>query len=692
MTKGNYKEFLSHPLFLSFVLWFILSLFIPPVFSKYKVHIGDELLMPNKRYYFNDLDSDNQSEKISVDLNDTGGTQIIFSIDENVIDQFNLNHQAEREEDLFFGDYNDDGIMECFVFTRSPDSIFLNVIDPVLTHKILIRNRFIDVWQKADNSTNTPRISPVSMVKSSDGVFSELIFTINTGLSKQPRNVYKYSLEKDSLIKSPESAAVINSCSLFDLDQDGHQEIILGTSATGNFEESANFSDLYTWLMILSDQLKFVFPPVQFKEYPSRLYVIPFTAGKKSNLVLFNDYFGVGGIKSSFYLFDNKGNKVSERIEENYESSYSYILNNPDTSQHTFFFIKNSIGDIEELTDKFEVRTRLKIPEIEEGKPLDILDADGDGKKELIFLGRNSKSIIITQGNFTFPVSISLSGIAGSPVISKINKKDAPPELYFQLKDSGLYVRYFKNPVYFLKYPFYAALYLSLLAFIILISRINQYRINLKLQTEKKIASLQMKAIKNQIDPHFTLNILNAIGSLYSSEEDKTKADYIFGKYAKLIRQTVISSDKIIISLAEEIDFVKNYLDLEKFRLKDLFRYQVDIGNDVGSSVKIPGMLVHTFVENAIKHGIKNRTADGNISISIRKIPGSVQILIEDNGPGLGLNDKSDQGTGKGLVIINEMIELYYRLEHSRISYTIENILTPDNSITGTRARIRIPS
>jgi LytS/YehU family sensor histidine kinase len=63
-----------------------------------------------------------------------------------------------------------------------------------------------------------------------------------------------------------------------------------------------------------------------------------------------------------------------------------------------------------------------------------------------------------------------------------------------------------------------------------MIARIQQYRLNLKLQTERKIASLQMKAVKNQVDPHFTLNILNAIGSLYASEMSRDKADYIFAK------------------------------------------------------------------------------------------------------------------------------------------------------------------
>ena len=691
MTKESAREILSSPPALSLLLWIIICLLLPPMFSKYKfVHISDEQMAESVRYYFCDLNSDNQSEKILVDLNDNSRTQIIISTDDNVIDQYNLKHQAPDPKDFYTCDYNNDGFSECFIFTRNSDSIFLNIIDPYNKQSMLINNRFVDTWHKAEFSENIPWIEPISLLKRKDSVYSDIVFTITTGFSKQPRNVYVYSVKEDYLIKSPESSVDISRCIMSDLDNDKQKEIILSTNATGNFEESASYSDQFTWLMVLNNRLNFIFPPVRFAEYPSRLQVVPMRTEGQTNLIIFNDYFGSKDIKSYFYLYDYKGNKIIEKEVSSYDSNCHYILPNPDTTKKTFFFIRNKFGEIEELNDKFEIIARYKIPEIEEGKPIYISDINNDGKMEYFLMGKSRKSIIIIQNDMADPVSIPLDRAAGYPIVSKILRNEAKSEFYIQFEGYGSYFRFYKNPLFNLRYIFHIAVYLAILSFVLIISKITQYRNNLKLQTEREIASLQMKAIKNQIDPHFTLNILNAIGSLYASDTEKDKADFIFAKYAKLIRQTVISSDQIIISLSEEIDFVRNYLDLEQFRLKDLFRYQIIIGKDVDNSVKIPRMLVHSFVENAIKHGIRNRARDGNLSINISKIPGAVQINIEDNGTGIGSGSKSDYDTGKGLLIINDMIELYYRLMHSKITYTIKNILKADNSVTGARAQIKI--
>ena len=263
--------------------------------------------------------------------------------------------------------------------------------------------------------------------------------------------------------------------------------------------------------------------------------------------------------------------------------------------------------------------------------------------------------------------------------------------LYLQFNDYCSFIQFYRNPFYYFKFPFYATLYLAVFLFISLIARIQQYRLSLKLQTERKIASLQLKAVKNQVDPHFTLNILNAIGSLYASVKDRDKADYIFAKYAKLIRQTVVSSDQIIITLAEELEFVRNYIDLEKFRCDNSFDYIIDIDKEIDLQIKIPRMLIHTFVENAIKYAIRSRSEGGLLKITLSAKDHYYHILVEDNGPGLESSGASDKGTGKGLLILNELIELYYRLEKVKITYKLQNITGPGNAISGTRAVIEIP-
>ena len=212
-------------------------------------------------------------------------------------------------------------------------------------------------------------------------------------------------------------------------------------------------------------------------------------------------------------------------------------------------------------------------------------------------------------------------------------------------------------------------------------SRLQRYRIRAREEMGRQMATLQMKAIKNQLDPHFTLNVLNSIGSLYASEGSREQADYIFGKYARLIRETVISSDQIIIPLADEMEFIKNYIDLERFRSTNAFCCDINVEPGIDLQKKIPRMLIHTFIENSIKHGLKDAGGDGILKISVKSEPGRYLITIEDNNSDTGRKD--EKSTGKGLSIIKELIELYYRLEKVRISYSYESILSSDNQVAG---------
>jgi sensor histidine kinase YesM len=101
-------------------------------------------------------------------------------------------------------------------------------------------------------------------------------------------------------------------------------------------------------------------------------------------------------------------------------------------------------------------------------------------------------------------------------------------------------------------------------------------------------------------------------------------------------------------------------------------------------------MLIHTVVENAIKHGVRN-TAAGMLQINITKYENKLQIAIEDNGPGMqAVAGSSGTGTGKGLKILQELTDYFYKLEKIRITFNLNNIAGDTGSITGTRAVIRL--
>jgi hypothetical protein len=570
-------------------------MFIPTVFSKYRIrHVRDEYKVPNEREFYSDFDNDRQSEKVSVDLNDPEQTKIIVSKNNKILDQYNLKYQPPLNNIFYAGDYNRDGYQEFYIFTMSQDSIFLYGIDPVILRNVLINGRFIDFRKKALHSYDKPTIEIVDMIEGRNKNFNDLIFFIKAGYSKQPRRVYRYMIADDSLIKSPESAAVPTHCIVADINNDSLPEFILDVLATGNYDEEFPYIDQFSWLMVLDNNLKFLFPPVKFNKYPSRLIVIPLKIKNQSRLIAFNDNCGTDSVPSSFNLFDSKGNKLGGKPVTNFENIYNYIFINDDLNKNTFYFLRNRDAQVDEIDSSFQVMNKTGIPKLESGKPIAQLDADLDGVMEYIFQGSGYRSLVITKKNFKYPALFYYPVREETPFISQITTAASNPILCIQFKGLSTYIRYYRNPLYFFKYPFYGALYLTVFIFIVLIGRIQQYRLSLKLQTEKRIASLQMKAIKNQIDPHFTLNILNAIGSLYASAENRDNADYLFAKYARLIRQTVISSDQIIITIAEELDFVRNYIDLEQFRRNNSFDYRIDIDKSADLQTKIPRMLIHT--------------------------------------------------------------------------------------------------
>ena len=555
------KEFFSHPWFISLVIWGIIIFFVRSPFSRYVVKTERvEYLYGYVTIHHIDLDSDGNSETINVDLADAKQTKVIFTRNNRILDEYDLPYQPHGEWVIYPADYNRDGYKECFIFTLSRDSIFLNVIDPLKSRSLLVRNRFIDIWKSGQNSEDKPNCRPVCMVPDITGKRMDFLFYINSGFSLQPRNVYRYMIDSDSLIKSPESGEVINGCQVCDITGDSLPEILLDVGATGNMDRSFPYSDSLAWLMVLDHNLNFLFPPVVFGKNPSNLKVRPVNYGKNTYLAAFYNYFGSDTLHSAFALFYNHGEKILEKPADDYGPSMANMFNNTSDERKKLYFLQCVKAVVVELDSAFREIHHLVIPAFQTGNPSAEIDADLDGRIERIFKSIDAKSYFILRDNFTYPTEFHSDNYTGDPEVFNFLRKGKPPLLYFRFKNMGVYVRYMKNPLFYLKYAFYAIFYLLIFLFIKLLDRIQLYRLSIKQRTEREMTSLQIRAIKNQIDPHFTLNVLNAIGSLYASEKDREKADYIFGKYAKLIRQTVISSDQILVTLGEELDFVKNYL------------------------------------------------------------------------------------------------------------------------------------
>ena len=247
-----------------------------------------------------------------------------------------------------------------------------------------------------------------------------------------------------------------------------------------------------------------------------------------------------------------------------------------------------------------------------------------------------------------------------------------------------LIYKYYTNPYYILKFPFYIGLFiLSYLLFYFFFKIRNETF----LRREKEMMKLQYSSIKNQIDPHFTLNVLNSISGMYGAKKHE-EADKYMVRFSRLIQQSLMNSDKIAVSLKEELEFTRNFIEVQKVRFGNCFDYSIVVDEDIDISLEIPRMLIHTFVENAIKHGLLPKREGGLLSIRVLKREKQILVIIEDNGIGRKKSEKGNtHGTGKGIGIVDEILDLYKKLTGNKIKYRIIDV-SEMNDKTGTRVEI----
>jgi hypothetical protein len=203
---------------------------------------------------------------------------------------------------------NKNNDFEIYLFTLSDDSILLHCIEYQQVPKLLFNDKFI---ARIGKNENTPdyRIVPGKVSDLDGDGYGELIFALSAGFSKQPRNVFAYDINHDSLLKSPKSGSFISKLKILDLDEDGKEEIILGTTASGNISDTMMpYSDYSCWLMVLDDNLEFLFPPLEFAgEYADLVTEVIYKKSGDCLLLSSYTYFGSLDIKDRLVITDISG-------------------------------------------------------------------------------------------------------------------------------------------------------------------------------------------------------------------------------------------------------------------------------------------------------------------------------------------------------------------------------------------------
>jgi two-component system LytT family sensor kinase len=164
---------------------------------------------------------------------------------------------------------------------------------------------------------------------------------------------------------------------------------------------------------------------------------------------------------------------------------------------------------------------------------------------------------------------------------------------------------------------------------------------------EAAVKDYELKTLKSQLNPHFMFNAMNSIRALI--EEDPESAKVAITKLSNILRYSLQMERMERVPLEDEIETVKNYLDLERIRFEDRLKYKLDIERNT-QKIEIPPMMIQTLVENGIKHGVAKRTEGGEIQLKSKLLSTSngskLKIEIRNSGHFSEEQLKSSNGFG----------------------------------------------
>ena len=210
-----------------------------------------------------------------------------------------------------------------------------------------------------------------------------------------------------------------------------------------------------------------------------------------------------------------------------------------------------------------------------------------------------------------------------------------------------------------------------------------------RLQMQNHLLSLEQKALRLQMNPHFIFNALNGIKAMGTSNPQRMNTT--INTFATLLRETLDNSRKDYITLDQEIQTLKHYIEIEQLMANKPFTYAIDIDSDLDpEEILIPPMLIQPFVENAVRHGILKGIRDGELQIQFHTTEEFLHCTVIDNGQGIFQSQKIKTNTdhqSMALTVTRERLEFI----SGKDSLNIEEIMTNGNTVAGTQIAFKIP-
>jgi Histidine kinase/7TM diverse intracellular signalling len=215
---------------------------------------------------------------------------------------------------------------------------------------------------------------------------------------------------------------------------------------------------------------------------------------------------------------------------------------------------------------------------------------------------------------------------------------------------------------------------------------------------EKQLSESRMQALRSRMNPHFLFNSLNSIKYFILKNENDTAAFYL-NKFSKLLRQILEYSNRETITLQQELETLKLYLEIESLRFDQSFHYHIVVDEGLlPESIQVPPLILQPFVENAIWHGLANSDkSDKFCKVEVNQQNGNINISIIDNGVGRAVaaiikeNKINKLNTESfGMKITEERISIFNTGSNGKLKIAVEDNMDEGLQAAGTTINITL--
>ncbi len=219
---------------------------------------------------------------------------------------------------------------------------------------------------------------------------------------------------------------------------------------------------------------------------------------------------------------------------------------------------------------------------------------------------------------------------------------------------------------------------------------------NLRIGLEKKNLETEQKLLRTQMNPHFIFNSLNSVQGYISANNSFLAMTYL-AKFAKLMRYILENSRKNMILLEDEINALTLNMELERIRFKENFDFKIEVDEKLDpAALFIPPMLIQPFIENAMKHGLRNKEGKGKLEVNFKPAGRVIHCTVRDNGIGREAAEKLNKAKNPnhksvGMEVTAERIAALRQQFKEDVSVSIKDLKDDRGNAAGTEVNLMIP-